>query len=440
MTPVEASKISIPENRFRRKFDEAALRELKASIERNGLYHPIIVEKNGDGWILRAGERRLKALTSLIAEGKNIGYGPATFLAGVIPTLEFNELTPLQRLEIEVEENVVRSDFTWQERSLALAALHKLRVIQNPAHTVADTASEVLGKPALGDQRMVVADALIIEKHLADPEVAAAKSEREAIKLIRKKTEAIHRARLSLKFDKTQSRHSLHRGECLTLLESFPEAVFDIILSDPIYGIDADSFGDMASTGHEYKDSYKLWKEIMTDLPDQLFRVAKPQAHCYLFCDQRRFEELKTYMVLANWTVFPTMLVWDKGGNGMLPFPKNGPRRCYEVILYAWKGNRETLCVKSDIIRIPPVKKLMHGAQKPVALYCELLSRSANPGDTVLDCFGGSGPILVAANMMRLTATYIEQDETSYNIALGRVTTEEIDDGSIEDDGLNVEL
>ena len=49
MTPVEASKISIPENRFRRKFDEAALRELKASIERNGLYHPIIVEKNGDG-------------------------------------------------------------------------------------------------------------------------------------------------------------------------------------------------------------------------------------------------------------------------------------------------------------------------------------------------------------------------------------------------------
>jgi DNA modification methylase len=88
------------------------------------------------------------------------------------------------------------------------------------------------------------------------------------------------------------------------------------------------------------------------------------------------------------------------------------------------------------IDKIPPVKKLLHGAQKPAALYCELLSRSANPGDTVLDCFAGTGPILVAANRMQLTATYIEIDETAYNIALGRSTTGEFDDGSVEDDGL----
>jgi DNA modification methylase len=140
-------------------------------------------------------------------------------------------------------------------------------------------------------------------------------------------------------------------------------------------------------------------------------------------------------MVLANWTVFPTPLIWDKA-NGMLPFPEHGPRRTYEAILYAWRGDRKTLCIKSDVIRVSPVHDLKVGAQKPVALYLDLLSRSARPGDSVLDCFGGSGPILVAANRMRLAATYIERNEDAYNIALSRSTVMEIDDGGVEQDGL----
>ena len=73
-----------------------------------------------------------------------------------------------------------------------------------------------------------------------------------------------------------------------------------------------------------------------------------------------------------------------------------------------------------------------------MALYCDLLSRSVNPGDRVLDCFGGSGPILVAANRMRLVATYIEEKEVPYNIAVARSTVKDIDDGAEEDDGISI--
>lgn len=441
MTPIAIEKITVPEQRFRRSFDEKALRELRESIERTGLLHAITVEETADGWTLRAGERRFRTCKKLIEEGKAIRHGDVVLPLGHIPALEFASLTPLQRLEVEVEETVVRSDFTWQERSRALAALHKLRQGQNPTQTVADTASEVLGKPAVGDQRMVVSNALILEKHLDDLDVAGAKNEREAIKIIQKKADAVHRARLSLKFDKTTVKHTLLFGDARELIKTLPDGSFDVICSDPIYGIGADNFGDMASTGHQYEDSYAYWKETMGLITEELWRVAKERAHCYLFCDQRRFEELKAFMVLANWTVFPTMLIWDKGGSGMLPYPKHGPRRCYEAILYAWKGDREVLSVKSDIISgIPPVRDLKHGAQKPVALYCELLSRSANPGDTVLDFMGGTGPILVAANKMRLTATYIEGDEGAYNIALSRASNEDIDDGAVADDGLNLTI
>jgi len=145
-------------------------------------------------------------------------------------------------------------------------------------------------------------------------------------------------------------------------------------------------------------------------------------------------------MVLAGWKIFPTPLVWFKA-NGMVPLPNLGPRRTYECILYAYKGERQTICLKNDCItKIPGVRNLKHGAQKPVALYCDLLSRSAKPGDAVLDCFGGSGTILVAGNIRKAIVTYIEDKDDAFNIAQSRANTMEIDDGAEEDDGISIEF
>ena len=45
----------------RRHFDEAALAELAASIQTRGLLQPIVVKREGDGYLLMAGERRWRA-------------------------------------------------------------------------------------------------------------------------------------------------------------------------------------------------------------------------------------------------------------------------------------------------------------------------------------------------------------------------------------------
>ena len=45
----------------RRLFDEAALRELAASIRRHGILQPLTVRRRTGGWELVAGERRLRA-------------------------------------------------------------------------------------------------------------------------------------------------------------------------------------------------------------------------------------------------------------------------------------------------------------------------------------------------------------------------------------------
>lgn len=441
MIEVKLEVIVIPENRYRRDFDEKKLEELKQSILRNGLFHlPIVEYEDGpdqrpDVFILRAGERRLRAIQSICKDGLGVRHGQVQYQPGICPATLVSELTPLQRLEVEVEENVVRSDFTWQERIRALAKLHELRVAQNPQQTIAATATEVLGKPAQGDQRMVVSDALIVNKYLHIPEVARAKTQKDALKEIEKITTAGHRKKLADASLNISTPHRLIKGDSKDVLPTLQSSTFDVILTDPPYGVDADGFGDMAATGHDYKDSEKSFESILSWFCDESYRVAKERAHAYVFCDFRRFDRLATLMLLAGWTVFPTPLIWRKG-NGMLPLPDHGPRRTYECILYAWKGDRRTLMVKSDVIDISSVKRLKHGAQKPVALYCDLLSRSANPGDAVLDCFGGTGPILVAANRLRLVATYVESAEDAFNIAQLRVNEREIDDGAEENDGL----
>lgn len=434
--------VTVPENRYRREFDRKALDTLKESILSIGLLQPIVVEANeaGDGFFLRAGERRLRALTEIAAGGKGIKFGSETLEPGTIPATNFDTLTPLARLQVEVEENVVRRDFTWVEHTRAVAALHALRSGINPGQTISATASEILGKPAVGDQVTQVSDALLVIKHLDDPDVAGARTQRDAVKIIKKKAEAVHRAKLAVTVDTTSSAHTLLKGDSFELIKTLPNASFDVVITDPPYGVDADSFGTMASTGHDYEDSPKIWKRFLQEMPDELSRVTKPQAHAYIFCDQRNFADLSLQMFLAGWTVFPTMLLWYKGNAGMLPFPDYGPRRCYEVILYAYKGDRKTLRVDQDVISVSPVRALKHGAQKPVAVYINLLRRSARPGDTILDCFGGSGPAIVAANCLKLTATYIEQKDSSFDIATTRLHTSEIDDGAEADDGVDINL
>ena len=45
----------------RRNFDTAALKELSESIRRNGVLQPLCVRRSDTGWVLIAGERRLRA-------------------------------------------------------------------------------------------------------------------------------------------------------------------------------------------------------------------------------------------------------------------------------------------------------------------------------------------------------------------------------------------
>jgi ParB family transcriptional regulator, chromosome partitioning protein len=93
----------------RKNFDEAALKELAASIKKHGVLQPIIVKKQDKGFELVAGERRLRA-----AKQAGLTQIPVTFK---------DNLNDKQKLEIALIENIQREDLNVIEEAEAYKKL-----------------------------------------------------------------------------------------------------------------------------------------------------------------------------------------------------------------------------------------------------------------------------------------------------------------------------
>jgi site-specific DNA-methyltransferase (adenine-specific) len=153
-----------------------------------------------------------------------------------------------------------------------------------------------------------------------------------------------------------------------------------------------------------------------------LFRVSKERAHLYVWCDIDLFVELKHVFEEAGWWVFRTPLINIKREGGRVPWPEHGPRRCYELVLYAVKGKRPVTSIQRDVFESTLERDTAgHGASKPVEAYVNLLQRSCRPGDTVLDCFAGSGTILAAAHQLRLKAVAVEENAAYFGQCVKRL-------------------
>jgi site-specific DNA-methyltransferase (adenine-specific) len=425
-TPIARADLIISPNRQRREFEPEALTDLANSISSLGLLHPIVIRETPLGPVLVAGERRLRALETIWLLGDGCRCDGTLYPANTIPTITLGELSPLEAEEAELDENLKRRDLTWQERSEALARLHRLRNAQaeqiGQTHSIADTLREVETSDYTKDRQ-----AILLADHLANPIVAGAKSEKEAFKALKRvedqrKNQALAEA-VGVSYN--SSAHKLFHSDCLAWLAECPDNSFDVVLTDPPYGMNAQNFGDgagkLSNAEHHYDDSPEAWRELMNRFCPEAYRVAKLQAHAYIFCDFDRFHELKSIMKSAGWYVFRTPFIVYKQGSGRVPLPDQGPRRQYETILYAIKGQRPVTGIYSDVIPCRLEENLGHGANKPVELYIDLLKRSTRPGDTVLDAFAGSGTIFPAAHACKLYATGLELNAEYYGLSVKRL-------------------
>ena len=107
---IQIKNIIVP-TRFRN--DKGDLTALADSIKSHGLLQPITVMESKDGYVLISGYRRLEAVKMV---------GGVEIAATVVSPLDAEK-----RLQLEIEENTVRKDFTPSER---VAYAEKLKAIE----------------------------------------------------------------------------------------------------------------------------------------------------------------------------------------------------------------------------------------------------------------------------------------------------------------------
>lgn len=431
MPTIPLSQITVSEDRHRQVFDSTAQGELYESILKQGLISPVILRQEEGVFHLVAGERRFRAVSLLFTLGQSYNHAGSVVPAGEIPYIDFGQLTDLEQREIEYAENACRKDLTWQENVRATEQLHLLRQGQAAAtgapYSITDTAQEIFGRSD-GAYRDTVKSSLVVASHMANPAVAKATSLKEAVKIIRRVEEKGRNEHLATLVGtrSISDRFSCYHAEALTWMKGQPDGQFDVILTDPPYGMDADAFGDaagrMAGIEHEYTDGADATRDLLSKCIPEWYRLAKPQAHLYLWCDIDLFATLREMCRASGWWTFRTPLVNLKPEGGRVPWPENGPRRSYELCLYAVKGKRPVTSIRPDYFESRLSEGNMgHGAQKPVEAYVELLKRSVRPGDVVLDTFAGTGTIFPAAHALGLTAVGVEMEAAAYGICLKRI-------------------
>lgn len=405
-------EILVLPDRTRGDFPQSQADALRTSIEQIGLLHPIRVKPTGE---LVSGERRLRAVREL---GRVLFSG--VWYEGTIPAILTAELTEDEALEEELHENIYRLDLTWQRQVSGMARLHAMRVASNASQTLEQTAAETSR-----DTRFV-SDSVVIADHLSDPDIANARTVKEARKRVVEKAERVVLAELARRTaamggQEPSDKFRLTQGDCVEVLSLLPAFSFDVCLTDPPYGINADSQNKVATnaeavsrggtrTMHQYEDSAENFLLNLDSWASAITAVMKESAHLFWFLEIKYFPDVQDCLESLGWRVYDRPLIWAKGtwilGNAML-----WPARSYESILFATRGNRPLQgAAHSDIIQIPVERDKIHAAQKPVELYRELLSWSVLPGDNVLDPFCGSGTIFPAAKQLMCRATGIDLD------------------------------
>ena len=109
VTNLPISKIKTNPHQPRKKFDKKSLLELASSIKEKGIITPITVKTDGNGYILIAGERRLRA-SKLIKKREIPGY--------IIELTNDSEM-----MEVALIENIQRENLNSIEESEAFAVL-----------------------------------------------------------------------------------------------------------------------------------------------------------------------------------------------------------------------------------------------------------------------------------------------------------------------------
>jgi ParB/RepB/Spo0J family partition protein len=407
---IKISEIQIPE-RFR--YDYGDLKELGESIGKFGLLQPIVVTMVDGTPTLVAGARRLLACTQ-------IGNGE-------IDAVLFDDLEPIRRREIELEENIRRKQFTWQEEVRAKAELVEIRKAQGTKGLWA--ASPQVGKEVARElhesEATLSMDVQLAKAMLENPELAQEESKTKAFK---KYKQILQRDAIRIISEAISGGENLwmYNGDCTEEMEKIQTGSVGLVITDPPWGVEV--FDVYESDLPQFDDKEEKAFETLEKVLPEIYRVLKNDSHAYFFFGTKHY--VRTFKLLSklSWKVEPIPFIWVKP-NAPNTAPQARPTYNYETIFLCRKGCRNFYKPTFAALEFPIPTNKIHPTQKPVKLIQHFIEVSSIPGEVVLDPFAGSGVVAKAALEVKRKAIVIEKDIEIFNAMKVYITKKEEEKG-----------
>jgi len=212
--------------------------------------------------------------------------------------------------------------------------------------------------------------------------------------------------------------NQIYNEDCLQFMKQLPDNYFDLIITDPPYGIGEKNIQNNKSRGKlakstDWNDSGEWDNSIPTEeYFKEMIRVSKNQI---IFGGNYMTEYLNPS---SCW------IVWDKNNNdndfadcelAWTSFPK-----AVRKFKFTWNGMlQENMRWK---------EKRLHPTQKPVPLGRWILEKFAKEGDLIFDPFAGSGSFLVACKQKGFKFVGCEINKDYVEICKKRLVQLSVDD------------
>jgi DNA modification methylase len=195
----------------------------------------------------------------------------------------------------------------------------------------------------------------------------------------------------------------------------------ELVLTDPPYNVDYEGATKDALKIMNDKMSDNQFYQFLHDFYSAALAVTKPGGAVYVFHADSEGANFRSAMKDSGW-LLKQCLIWVKSA---LVLGRQDYQWKHEPILYGWKpgaahrwygGFSETTTIDYE----KPTRNGDHPTMKPVGLVAKLMVNSSKKDDPVLDCFGGSGTTLIAAEQTDRKAYLLELDPKYCDVIVRR--------------------
>ena len=220
----------------------------------------------------------------------------------------------------------------------------------------------------------------------------------------------------------------LYNADCMDILKSMEDNSIDLILTDPPYWhphLGGNGKSDIAQRANRLKEDIAFMSDNFDYVPvfEEFMRVCKIP-NMLIFCSNAQISQFMRFFEDRDLTV--TLLEWVK--TNPIPTAKGNYLSDVEYIVFV----RGKGCTFNDDVPFDYKRKVwtsglvsnkdrLHPAQKPIELLEKFLTVHSKEGETVLDCFMGSGSTGVACKHMNRNFIGIEREPKFFEICEQRI-------------------